>query len=207
MTILRPLSPGNSMLRTPLKIEFDEQNGWVWFVDNAGEHSQDKHGFALPRGFGLADVRDAALATPWADEVAGALTLESAVTAKRLRDVVRQMLDYFDAPHAPREELIEVIAAVDEYFDVKDARVEFPLWAYALLDVQLRELIADDARHGTNIWNEPALLLDIEPHRDRLVQQLVERYARFDREAGPPSKLRMASSGKIRAPHRPSKTG
>jgi hypothetical protein len=193
------------MYRQTLTLDRDE-NGWVWLRCTCSSDRVEEHGFALRGEFAVQDVWEAALATGWVREQDEQYVVDD-VSCAKLRDVVAEMFGYFDGPGHPRGRLLRVKQAVSEYFIVQDTQPVIPLWAYAWLDVMVREEVADEARSAEDMWRDSPLMIDVERYCQRRVEALVRRYAGIGQVAtADPTK--MAPSRRQR-PSRPghAKTG
>jgi hypothetical protein len=184
------------MLQDKLTIDFDEEQGWVAFCLTSPYGDERKSSFTLRRdGFSIDDIREATLATGWVEQRDDALAVTGDVSGATLANFVSKMIAYFEAPGLPNKELLGIKDAVDEYYILQDAEppVVIPLFAYAWLDLIVREDLADDARSADNVWSGKDLMIDVDKHCDYRVDELVRRYI-----TGSVTR-RMAASERIRA--------
>lgn len=177
-----------------LQLQYDQDDHAVWLVvSRVGAGRPDQELLRLREGFGLEQVRQALLATGWVHQHDDDLWLKYGLDLAVVQDVAQRMLDYFETPAEPRSMLLEVQAAVEAYDAVQQDEVHIPLIAYAWLDIMVREDLADEARSAKRIWTDPALVIEIESHSRRRVDELCKRYA-----SRPP--MRMAPSKRKRHP-------
>jgi hypothetical protein len=166
------------MMGDKLTVDANSEDGTVWFVITSSSGLQYKELLWLREGFGIDDVCQAVLATGWVRQLEGGeLRLTSDIRCETLRDMVEAVFGYFIEPGVPGIQLREIQSAVSEYDSVFALRRVIPLYAFAWLDVILREDLADEARSANRIWVKSNLALDLARLRDRRVAELVARYS------------------------------
>jgi len=191
-----------------LTLQFDEADRVVWLLHCAGGLARHRQSIWLRDTFDVQDVRDAILATPWVTEDDGqkALVLLHGARSETIRDVVQQMLAYFDAPGAPSPALIAVKSAVQRLHGETEQQRNLSWYAYAWLDVMVRDDIADQVRSAEEIWTLGETIVDVVPHFRLRLEQLLSRSPKMTSETTP---IRMAGSVSTRVAHsgRDAKTG
>ena len=164
-----------------LTLELDDDDSMVWLIAIATNGKQQKDVVRLRDGFGIGDVRAAALATGWVrqdgDELHFTNACNSGVFGGSLSNLIADMFSYFNAANDPTDELHEVQSAVAEYEGVKESRLDIPPYAYAWLDIMLREVIADQARGSKDIWAKSEGAIELDRAREHWVAALLARYA------------------------------
>ena len=177
-----------------LQLQYDQDDHAVWLVVNrVGAGRPEQELLRLREGFGLEQVRQALLATGWVHQHGDDQWLKYGLDLGVVQDVAQRMLDYFETPAEPRSVLLEVQAAVEAYDVVQQSDITIPLIAYAWLDIMIREDLADEARSAKRIWTDPKLVIELEPHCSRRVDELCKRYASR-------ASMRMAPSKRTRRP-------
>lgn len=131
----------------------------------------------LPEGFTLEDVRDALTATGWVSTDGEVLYLLQSKSCCDLSEITLELFSYFESSGEPRRRLREVAEAVTEYSVVQDAQLQLSWWAYAWLDLIVRDDLAEEARGVTSVWRD-TLQLDAGRLAERRVREMVERYGR-----------------------------
>lgn len=164
------------MLGDALRLEYEDDQHIVWLMI-ASEATETKDPLRLRSGFSPVDVCEALSAAGFIEPRGADWILTTDSRCETMRDVAQQMLEYFDAPGVPRNELLEVQAAVSQYTMVPESGVEIPLMACAWLDVIVRQDLADEARNADAIWNRPQVVIELESICDRRVEQLMQRLA------------------------------
>ena len=152
--------------------EGDEKAGRIWLIARASNADLQFSHPIYSSTFNAADLHQVLIATPWVTEHEGHLRLKNDVWHKNLADVVEEMLTYFDAPDEPQQRLLEVKLAVKECDVVQESSLEFSIYAYAWLDVMIREDLADEARTAHDIWLNDAISIDCKAVCNRRVEQL-----------------------------------
>jgi hypothetical protein len=181
------------MLFDRLTIEFDGDDGWVSFRREGVE----PEGFHLPRGFGLDDVRRAALATGWVHQRGDELHVDVA----RLRDLaafVPAILEYFASSGVPLKRLLAVREAATDWIGDGACAADIPLEAFAWLDLAIREDAADNARCAVDLWENDSLQVSLDAIRRRHVDDLLRRYEPEPADSDLHGK--MATSSRTRRP-------
>ncbi|MEQ8789703.1 MAG: hypothetical protein RIC55_25640 [Pirellulaceae bacterium] len=159
-----------------LTLEYDQDDHLVWLVFSDHGAALERTSIWLRDGFGLGEVRDALLAVGWAvSKEQGELRLANGARRESIRDVVQEMLGYFDAPGVASRELIDIKSAVARCAASVDSLPELSWYAYAWLDVMVRNDIADEARGGRDIWTLGETVVDVVPHFRRRLKQLLSR--------------------------------
>jgi hypothetical protein len=134
-----------------------------------------EYAFHLPAGFSAGDVRAALLATGWVEERGGELVLVNWLRCEAIGAFVEEMLSYFAGAEEPREELLRVRRAVMEEAS-PEVIAAIPLWAFAWLDLLVRDDLADAARSVHDVWSQPALSLDVDAIRRERLREMLARY-------------------------------
>jgi hypothetical protein len=165
------------MLSHQLTISYNDDDGWVDFHKKSPYGNVDTFGFELPNGFTIACVYQAVLATGWVERRGEGYVAERSVRCTDLCRTVEEMFLYFDGPEEPSGRLLQIREAVGEYFVVQDADLDIPLWAYAWLDLIVRDDMADEARCADDVWKNRELVINSESHCHRRVKELVARYS------------------------------
>lgn len=165
------------MLSDQLTIGYDDSDGWVTFDKKSPYGNVDTDCFQLRNRFTIDHVHQAVLATGWVERRSEGYAADSNVRCKDLRETVEEMFFYFDGPERPSSRLLQIKEAVGKYSIVQDANLDIPLWAYAWLDLMVRDDIADQARCVEDIWSNRQLVVNLESHCDRHVRELVVRYS------------------------------
>jgi hypothetical protein len=161
-----------------LWVSYDDDDGWVTLHKKTAFGDMRTSSFQLHEGFTVDHVREALLATGWVDQQGDGYVADSRVSCQDLCNTVEEMFPYFSGPGVPGEELVRIRDAVAEYYLAHDAAaVEIPLWAYAWLDLMVRDEIADEARRAEDIWSDSQLTVDVAKHCDRYVDEVVARYS------------------------------
>ena len=157
--------------------EADVDAGRIWLVARAANADLEFSHPIYSSSFSADDLHQVLLATPWVIAQGGQLQLINDVWHKHLADVAEKMLGYFDGPDEPCQRLLDVKQAVSEYDSVRESSLELPLYAYAWLDVMVREELADAARTAHDIWTQDVLPLDCAAVCNRHVNDLISCYA------------------------------
>lgn len=182
------------MHRGKLFIERDNTDGWIKLREEGGAEA-----WVEPRrGFALNDLRAALLATPLVAECGGELFLQGAADCRTVAELVDAMQEYFLAPGKPGERLCQVQSAVESMLDTAPLRVT--PWAFAWLDLAVREDLADEARGNEEIWSSGEIVLRAAEIRRRRVDELAHRFALAHGEP------RMAASQRTRGASAPDHT-
>ena len=166
------------MIGDKLTLDYKPDEGIVWLIVTSTSGLQHKELILLRNGFGPEDIREAVIATGWVEPVGGELQLTSDISCESLRDVVEAMLGYFVEPGVPGIELREIMSAVSEFDSVHELRRAISLYAYAWLDVMVRDDLADEARSTHRIWQHSEVVIDLARNCDRRVKELVARYSK-----------------------------
>jgi hypothetical protein len=156
-------------------IEADD-GGWVRFKRPRGygdRHSQDS--LEIRPGFTFEHVLAAVDATGWVVERNGERRIQEHIGCDQLARIVGEMLSYFDRPDEPNDVLRAIKDQVAARLGDDDA--DIPLWAYAWLDLVLREEVADAARSASTLWQQDHLTIEVGQLRDERVRALCRRYA------------------------------
>lgn len=165
------------MLHDRLFIEFDEDTRWVSLRTESRSGLVESDGFELPAGFSLRDVQDSLLATGFVAEVDGDLMLPAQTGCQALRHMIGEIFSYFSASNQPTSRLLRTKQSVDDYLLNRGTAVTLPLWAYAWLDMTVREDLADEARSVQDLWITPDVTLEIQKHREQRVAEVLDRYS------------------------------
>jgi hypothetical protein len=176
----------------------DEGDGWVRFTraHGTGHHSHDS--MQVPPGFTLVHVLAAVEATGWVAERNGHQRIHDRIGCDQLVRMVEGMLSYFDRPGEPGEALLEIKRQVDGRLGERsDGEGEWPLLAYAWLDLILREDVADIARSAESLWSHDSLTVDVRFLRDERLRELCRRYARTQVTAQTAASARLRDSTPI----------
>ncbi|HEV3024135.1 MAG TPA: hypothetical protein VGX76_16780 [Pirellulales bacterium] len=175
----------------------DEDGGWVKFTRLHGDGSRrSQDSLELRPGFTVEHVLAAVDATPWVVERHGERRIQGNIGCDRLARAVAQMLSYFDRPDEPSDELLNIRGHVASRFpDTGEDDAEIPLWAYAWLDLVLREDLADVARSAGTLWNLDLLTIDVARLRDERIRELLRRWSAA---ADGPAEQRMTPSARRR---------
>jgi hypothetical protein len=183
-----------------LTLQCDEDDRVVWLLHCGGGLVRDRRSIWLRETFDVQDVRDAILATPWVscDDADDALVLLPGARCETIRDVVQQMLGYFDAPGVPSPQLIDIKSAVQRFHGETAPEQNLSWYAYAWLDVMVRDDIADQARSAEGIWTLGETVVDVLPHFRRRIEQL---FSWSSQPVTHMSAVRMAGSVSTRAAH------
>ncbi|HEV3004970.1 MAG TPA: hypothetical protein VGX78_10940 [Pirellulales bacterium] len=160
-------------------IVIEEDGGWVRFTRLHGDGSRpSQDSLELPCGFTLEHVLAAVDATPWVVERHGERRIQGNIGCDRLAQTVAQMFSYFDRPDQPSDELLNIRDHVASRFpDTGEDDTEIPLWAYAWLDLAVREDLADAARSAGTLWNQDRLTIDVAGLRDQRIRELLCRWS------------------------------
>jgi hypothetical protein len=158
-------------------ISRDENNVAWLFIDSP--HRQLEPVW-LHNGFALEDVREALLATGWVREDGNELRQTNDLRCVTISDHLQAMLGYFTAPGVPGRELLELQRKVEQSALFQRQQPNIPAYAYAWLDVMVREDIADAARSASEIWNVDATSIECERIRLARVEELIARYSHAD---------------------------
>jgi hypothetical protein len=126
------------MINDILSIEYDAELRMAFL--KIGDLRPDTAAFSLADGFGPNDVREALLATGSVRPDGDFYRLIQFIRAEHLSEILSEMLAQFDAPSVPREELLEVQAAVEDYQSGIGSSCGIPLMALAWLDVMVRPM-------------------------------------------------------------------
>ncbi len=179
-----------------LWVSCDDDDGWVTFHKKSSFGELRTGSIQLYGEFTIDHVHEALSATGLVDRRDDGYVADSSVDCQALCDLVEEMFRYFKAPGAPGEDLVRVQKAVQEYDDAQEVDTEIPLWAYAWLDLNVRNEIADEARGAKDIWSDRQLTIDLEGRCDRHVTELIARYSRSTRSSAGTG--RMAPSSRQR---------
>ncbi len=183
------------MHRDKLRIEIAEDDGWVKLHAFVPGGVEEEAWIELHRGYSLADVRSALLATPWVTEAGEELCLDSGISCRALGDFVTEMFAYFDGPHQPGRQLLQVKQAVEQSYLDQESQTAISLWAYAWLDLAVRDDLADDARSLENVWASADVVIHAQTHCRRRVEELLHRNLPTESTEASP---RMAPSSRVR---------
>jgi len=165
------------MYHERIMIDADD-GGWVRFTRSHGFGGRNSHdSLEIPPGFTLDDILAATDATGWVVERRGERWIQEHTGCDQLARTVEQMLSYFDHPDVPNGELRGVKDQIDACFGDAVDDVEIPLWAYAWLDLVLREDLADAARSASAPWKHDRLMIDVGKLRDARIRELRHRYS------------------------------
>lgn len=180
----------------------DDDTAWFVLTELDGVTGQQEAKVLLAsQGFGLHHLCDALLATGSVRRDEDRLMMRSDVTAVSLREIVSEMFEYFVAPGVPSRELLDVQTTVDNFDFVRESHVRISLFAYAWLDIVVREELAEEARRTFNLWRRSHLEIDTQRICQRQLEQLVNRCRQ---EAALSSQSRMAPSTRQRSQTDPS---
>jgi hypothetical protein len=154
--------------------------------------------FQIRAGFALQDVLEAVRGTGWIIEREGELWIDQDTSCQTLADTVVEMISYFDAPQRPSKELLRIKQEVDACLaEDLDPAASLSPWAYAWLDVVIRQDAAEDVLAATDIWRTDGLDIDLRQHRSRRLRQIAEHSGAVS--ASEPTS-RMAPSQRSRRP-------
>jgi hypothetical protein len=160
----------------------------------SGAQATGQYALELRRGFSILDVRAAVLATGWVEEKSDELHLVTWISCLALGDFVQEMFSYFNRADEPREELLRVVEAVEALAPASAPLELIPIWAYAWLDLIVREDLADDARSIADVWPQQTIKLTSEQHCRERAAELIARYTPSDlRRTLAPSQRRRTS--------------
>ena len=162
----------------------------------------DQSWLPLTSDFTVDDVAEALLATGWVQRGADHQLVSAGKSCRALGDVVTELFTYFVRRNEPRAALLRVQEAVAEYESVRELAPRIPLWAYAWLDLVVREDLADEARSAQSVWEQRPLTLRTQEHCDRRVQELVARYAETAAKTGRMTPSRRSRSTSVDAANR-----
>jgi hypothetical protein len=163
-----------------LTITASDAGRWVELRTKSGGRATGQYAFELRRHFTCLDVRAALLATGWVEERKDELHLVNWIGCATIGEIVQEMFSYFDRADQPREELLKVIEAVESLAPSGAALELIPIWAYAWLDLIVREDLADEARSAGDVWRERTIKLTTEQHCRERVAELIARYTPSD---------------------------
>ncbi len=150
------------MREVPLDLRYDRDERSVW-IEFQADGALVKDLVRLRAGFELQHVREALLATGLVQR-GDRLLLISDDPDLQLGALVEQIFSYFELPERPRVTVQQVQAAVHVLVEPRAAD-PIPLWAYAWLDISVREELADSARAASRIWSDAELVLPLEQLR------------------------------------------
>jgi len=181
-------------------IQIDYDDGDLdWFVlreIDVANGRQVAKSLLASNGFDLRQLRDALLATGSVHDREGCLVPQRDVTALALSKFVSEMFEYFLTPDVPGPELRVVRVAVDAYDEASHYENQIPMFAYAWLDIMVREDLAEEVRGTLDVWDRSPLAVD----RQRCCQRRVEElFARYEVDAAGQAANRMAPSSRRRA--------
>lgn len=179
-----------------LQLDYDRGDP-DWFVLRVIEPQSGRevsHVLLPSEGFQLNQLREALQATDWVAAAGDQLLLHSDRQLAALGQVVGAMFDYYVSPGQPSQRLLRVRDQVNAGQAVRDSGLQFPLFAYAWLDLMVRDDLADEARSAGDVWNCDHVQIDVRRVRDRRVEQLVQRYSAAQTSPG-----RLAPSGRRRS--------
>ena len=160
-----------------LTVRFDDSDDWVILESIALDGKViDQGSCELPTGFTLEQVESALLATGWVERRDSGYVLVDEIACQSFADTLAEMLRYVDASGAPSAKLGDVRAAAEHYLEAQVLQ-HIPLWALAWLDVMVRGDVADAARSVENLWSQPQVIINIEPHARQRFTHLATRYA------------------------------
>ena len=165
------------MIGDQLVLKYDPQRHAAVLIATSLGGAAASERIALHEDFRLADVEAALLCTGCVAPQGEHWQFHSDIRLKSLRDLLEQMLGYFQAPGVPGSELLAVHAAVADYAAKRDLRPHIPWLAYAWLDCMVRDDLADEARSAGQIWSRDSLEVDCAAVRERRVSELLHRYA------------------------------
>ena len=165
------------MLEYSVTFENDDAPHRIWLIGRS-EGLELERSFPINSGvFAPGDLEDVALATGWVQRERDQLRLRSDVSPAQLAEVVEEILTYFDAPDVPCSNVLSVKEAVGEYSIVQESSIEIPLFAYAWVDVCVRDEIADLARNEVDVWAAEQPSVDCESICEKWVENLIDRYS------------------------------
>jgi len=148
-------------------------------------------------GFTLEDLHNAIQATGLVVRQNDRFLIDRRTSCSDLANYAEQLFAYFEAPGAPGDRLSEVIARIDAATGVaEDQRPSS--WAYAWLDLTIRETAADQIRGQKDIWASGQVTVDLEAIRDaRLIKWRQEQQIDRKQQApsAPPKSQRRDSAG------------
>jgi hypothetical protein len=160
-------------------IELDE-GGWVRFTRPHGyPGGYSRASLEIPQGFTFNDVLAAVAATGWVVEQGGELRIEDPVGCDHLAKTVEQMFSYFERADEPRVELRRIRDQVALCLTGVDCTA-ISLWAYAWLDLAVRNDVADAVRSMKSLWENDLTTIDVGKRRARRIAELCERFAILD---------------------------
>jgi hypothetical protein len=119
----------NQLINDILSIEYDAELRMAFL--KIGDLRPDTGALSLPDGFGPDEVHEALLATGRLRTDGESYRLVEFTRAEHLSEILSEMLAQFDAPGVPREELLDVQAAVEDYQSGIGSSCEIPLMALA----------------------------------------------------------------------------
>ncbi|HVC93924.1 MAG TPA: hypothetical protein VND64_09545 [Pirellulales bacterium] len=183
------------MYHERIMIDADD-GGWVRFTRSHGFGGRDsRDSLEIPPGFTLDDILAAIDATGWIVERHGERCIQDQIGCDQLVRTVEQMLSYFDRPDGPNGALLVIKDQIDACFGDAVDDLEIPLWAYAWLDLVLREDLADAARSASMPWKNERLMIDVSKLRDARIRELRHRYSQ---PRAVPEAQRIAGSARTR---------
>ena len=90
--------------------------------------------------------------------------------------MLEELLTYFNRPGEPCEELVHLRQVVLAEHDVpQEVAARITWYAYAWLDMRLRNDLADAARTAAGVWEIDQLSIETARYRHRRVQELIAR--------------------------------
>ena len=164
------------MINDIVTVELDDRLRVV--VLKVGDYSPAAGAFLLPKGFGIAEVREALLASGQVRAEGDSIRLVEFIGAELLAELISSMLSRFDSPGIPGDELLEVRSILQDFQSGFDSTVEIPLMAIAWLDVTVREDLADEVRGANEVWSKPKFTVETTYHRQRRMTELLKRYSK-----------------------------
>jgi hypothetical protein len=173
-----------------------DDGGCVRFTRSHGLGGQNSHdSLEIPPGFAFDDILAAIDATGWVVEQAGERWIQDHIVCDQLVQTVERMLSYFSRSDAASDELRGIKDEIDAYFADAVDDMQIPLWAYAWLDIVLREDLADAARTAGAPWKDDRLMIDVGQLRDARTRELRLRYSQ---SRAVPAAQRTAGSARTR---------
>jgi hypothetical protein len=172
-------------------------DGWVRFHCPSA-FAADRSGtlFQLPAGFTFDDILNAVQATGWVVVRNGELRIQDHVGCRRLVQLLEQMCSYFERSGNPSRKLLSIQQQVLSHFeDAEEIGPRIPFWAFAWLDLMLREDVAEEASSADCLWTTSGFSLDVKRLRARQIQALYERYSASESNASP----RITQSARVRS--------